>query len=491
MHMQKRPHGHMNGKQILALVLLAYCALALCFYYLGGEQLHFRKVSTGDMVTPTDNVGELIAGTLLRQRFVLDADAVTEVSVFTACFDRENSCTLHFAVCRDGEELGAVELPAAALGNAEVTSVRFPDRIPVVPGEALELCISSPDAAPGNAVTLYYGSSISVVKGSVKKELSASELLQSNGQSVDGILVFEASGEKALLFGRIYFYLAAAGGIALALLGGRLLYKSEHGIPSSVLRSFDAFRRYRFLLEQMVNRDFKAKYKRSVLGVFWSFLNPLLMMSVQYVVFSTLFQSNIPNFPLYLLTGIVLFNFFNEATNMCLMSIINNVSLITKVYVPKYIYPVTKVISSSINLLLSLIPLFLVMLLTHAPVRAQSVLFLYCVVCLEALSLGIGLMLASSMVFFRDTQFIWNVLVMILNFATPIFYPESIIPARFMTVYRMNPLYSIVGFARTVLLEGVSPEPMVYLNCLLAGVIPLVLGLWVFKKTQDSFVQNF
>ena len=480
-----------SGKRTLTIVLFAYIVLTICFYFLGGEQLHLRRTDTGNMVTPTDNVGEILSDTVLRQQFSIDADTLTDVSVFTSCFERENGCTLHLAVCRADDELGAVDIPASELGDAEVTSVHFPDKIHIVPGEVLELCVSSPDAFPGNAVSLYYGSSISVTKGSVRKQLSSSDLLQCNSQRVEGILVFQVSGTKTLLFGRIYFMLAAVLGLLLAAAGATLLYKRQKGLSSPILRLFDAFQRYRFLLEQMVNRDFKAKYKRSVLGIFWSFLNPLLMMSVQYVVFSTLFQSNIPNFPLYLLSGIVLFNFFNESTNMCLMSIVNNVNLITKVYVPKYIYPVTKLISSSINLFLSLIPLFLVMLLTHAPIRAQSILFLFCVVCLEALSLGFGMMLASMMVFFRDTQFIWSVLIMILNFATPIFYPETIIPARFMTVYRMNPLYPIVGFARTVLLEGISPEPMMYLYCLLAGLIPLAFGLWVFKKTQDSFVQNF
>ena len=250
----------------------------------------------------------------------------------------------------------------------------------------------------------------------------------------------------------------------------------------------DAIRRYGFLMEQLVNRDFKAKYKRSVLGILWSFLNPLLMMMVQYVVFSTLFQSNIPNFPLYLLTGIVCFNFFNESTNMCLQSISGNAGLITKVYVPKYIYPVTRVLSSSINLMLSLIPLLLVMLITRTPIRPQVLLIVFGIFCLEIFCLGMGLILASLMVFFRDTQFIWGVLVTILNFATPIFYPESIIPARFMTLYKMNPLYHVIRFLRIVLMDGVSPEPKAYLLCLIACVVPLVLGVVVFKKNQDKFI---
>ena len=339
-----------------------------------------------------------------------------------------------------------------------------------------------------NAVTVFYGSSISVSKGSVEKELEESELARVNGTAIQGILCFQVTGTEDLLFGHIYWYLAAVGGLILAGFIWSVRRKYKKGLSSPTLRFLDAIRRYGFLMEQLVNRDFKAKYKRSVLGILWSFLNPLLMMMVQYVVFSTLFQSNIPNFPLYLLTGIVCFNFFNESTNMCLQSISGNAGLITKVYVPKYIYPVTRVLSSSINLMLSLIPLLLVMLITRTPIRPQVLLIVFGIFCLEIFCLGMGLILASLMVFFRDTQFIWGVLVTILNFATPIFYPESIIPARFMTLYKMNPLDHVIRFLRIVLMDGVSPEPKAYLLCLIACVVPLVLGVVVFKKNQDKFI---
>ena len=245
-----------GGKRTLALVLFTYIVLTLCFYYLGGEQLHLRRIDTGNMVTPTDNVGEILSDTVLRQQFSIDADTLTGVSVFTSCFERENSCTLHLAVCRSEDELGAVDIPASELGDAEVTSVCFPDKIRIVPGEVLELCVSSPDASPSNAVTLYYGSSISVTKGSVRKQLMPSDLLQCNGQRMEGILVFQVSGTKTLLFGRVYFILAAALGLLLAGGGAVLLYKRQKGLSSPVLRLFDAFHKYRFLLEQMANREF-------------------------------------------------------------------------------------------------------------------------------------------------------------------------------------------------------------------------------------------
>lgn len=319
-------------------------------------------------------------------------------------------------------------------------------------------------------------------------QLDDSQLATLDGQPVDGILCYQVSGSEDLLFGKVYWYAVALLGLLLSAYGCWIVYRAKRGQPSLLLRFADALRRYAFLIEQLVKRDFKAKYKRSVLGVCWSFLNPLLMMTVQYVVFSTLFQSNIRNFQLYLLIGIVCFNFFNESTSMCLTSISGNAGLITKVYVPKYIYPVTRVFSSGINFAMSLIPLLLVMALTRTPIRPQILLIVFGVFCLAVLCLGVGLILATAMVFFRDTQFIWGVLVTILNFATPIFYPESIIPQRFMTFYKMNPLYHMVRFMRIVLMDGVSPEPKAYLLCLIAAGVPLLLGALLFRRQQDKFI---
>lgn len=255
-------------------------------------------------------------------------------------------------------------------------------------------------------------------------------------------------------------------------------------------RLIAAFKRYGYLLRQLVSRDFKSKYKRSVLGVLWSFLNPLLTMTVQYIVFSTVFRGNIPNYPLYLLSGIVCFNFFSEATGMALTSIVGNSSLITKVYMPKYIYPLSRVLSSAINLLMSLIPLMMVALLTRTAIRPAILLLPLGLVCLLGFCLGVGLILATMMVFFRDTQFLWGVVSLLWMYATPIFYPESIIPERFILIYKCNPLYHIIRFIRLVLIQGTFPEPKAYMLCLIASFLPLVLGVLVFKKNQDKFVLN-
>jgi ABC-2 type transport system permease protein len=148
---------------------------------------------------------------------------------------------------------------------------------------------------------------------------------------------------------------------------------------------------------------------------------------------------------------------------------------------------VSRVLSSAINLVISFIPLFIIMALTGVPLRKSILLLPFVVIFLICLSTGMSLLLSSMHVFFRDTQFLWSILVTIWNFLTPIFYPESIIPAAFLKYYHMNPMYQICYFARTIILNGVSPTPITYLYCFVASFLPLIVGLLIFRKSQDKF----
>lgn len=254
------------------------------------------------------------------------------------------------------------------------------------------------------------------------------------------------------------------------------------------MKYFHAIKKYRFLMEQLVLRDFKTKYKRSILGVFWSFLNPLLMMTIQYAVFMNLFKFDIENYAVYLLSGIIFFNFFIEATTQAMTSIVGNAPLITKVYVPKYIFPVSRVFSSVINLLLSVIPLALVMIFSGMRITWSILLLPFGIMCMIIFTIGVSLVLSSIMVFFRDTQFLWGVITTAWMYATPIIYPESILTANILLIMKFNPMYHFVRFNRIILLHGVSPEPKAYLYCIVFALATLILGVFLFKKTQDKFV---
>lgn len=258
--------------------------------------------------------------------------------------------------------------------------------------------------------------------------------------------------------------------------------------------------KYEFLIEQLVSRDFKIKYKRSVLGVFWSFLNPLLMMIVQYVVFSNLLNvrdGSVQHYAIYLLCGIVMFNGFTDCCNQAMRSIIGNASLITKVYVPKMIYPVTKVLSASINIVLSMLPLLLVTIiygLFNGLYLTKAVLLLpVALVLLIMFAIGMGLLLSSLMVFFHDVEFLWSVISTMWMYATPIIYSLGLLEQKegtewLIRVIKFNPMYHYVDFLRTIIINGSSPAVSEYLICLLFSVGMMLVGGFVFHKTEDKFV---
>ena len=275
------------------------------------------------------------------------------------------------------------------------------------------------------------------------------------------------------------------------ILGGILQWSAvlaKSGGTNKLLVFFNAVNRYEFLIKQLVERDFKTKYKRSVLGVCWSLLNPILTMAVQYIIFSTIFRQGIENFPLYLLCGSVLFTFFTDSVGNGLMSIVGNASLITKVYVPKYIYPVSKVLSTAVNLLLSMIPLLIVVVVTRAPITKVYLLIPFVIFCLVLFCIGMSFLLSSAMVFFRDTQFLWGVITILWMYATPLFYPESILPEHLKFILDFNPMYHYVTFIRKIMLYGVSPYLIEYVYCIGFSIFVLVCGILVYRKTENKFI---
>lgn len=256
------------------------------------------------------------------------------------------------------------------------------------------------------------------------------------------------------------------------------------------MRYINEYKKYKFLLHQLVARDFKSKYKRSILGVLWSLLNPLLLMTVQYIVFSALFRFDIPNYQLYLLIGIVMFNFFSEATGQALVSITGNAGLITKVNVPKYIFPVSKVLSSCINLGFSLIVLVPMILFAGIPITWKYLLLPFGIINMIIFTIGFSLILASVMVFFRDTQFLYGVMIMLWMYLTPIFYPEDIIGSNFQWMLQCNPMYHFIRYTRNLILDNSVPTLRAHIFCLIFAFGTLMIGSYIFRKVKDRFIFN-
>lgn len=251
-----------------------------------------------------------------------------------------------------------------------------------------------------------------------------------------------------------------------------------------------AYQKYWFLLTQLVGRDFKTKYKRSVLGVLWSMLNPLLTMCVQYIVFSELFRWDIDNFAVYLLIGTVMFNFFTEATSQALISITGSASLITKVYVPTYIFPLSKVLSSCINLGFSTIALYAILFIQGIPLNIHHLLMPFGYGCLIVFAIGMGLILASMMVYFRDTQFLYSIITVLWTYLTPLFYPIDIVPDRFLPIIKCNPMFHFIRYVRNLILDDTMPTLRAHLICLFFACASLAIGWGVFQKAKKNFILN-
>lgn len=255
-------------------------------------------------------------------------------------------------------------------------------------------------------------------------------------------------------------------------------------------RYIQNFRKFQPLLSELVARDIKIKYRRSVLGVLWTLLNPLFMMIILSVVFSSIFKFDIENFPLYLLSGQVIFNFFNDATTSSMTSIIGSAALIKKVYVPKYLFVVSRVFSSFINLMAAFTALIFVMVAMRAELHWTVILAVFPLTMIVTFSLGMGMLLAALTVKFRDIMHLYSVFMTGLMYLTPVIYPMSILPEPVRLVVSLNPLTNIVEMFRDVMLYNAVPTFSSLLIGIIESIIILVLGMYVFYKNQDEFILN-
>ncbi len=468
-------------KKAFAIIIAVYALAVIGFYFLAGEQLQIRDSRSNVLMLPAETgTVELTEGAVVEQHFHTNVQRIESLSIQWGTYYRENHGTIIVELLNDstGEVLTKDSFDAATITEGGFTDILADTPLEQLMGQPLCLRIYSLDTVPGSAPAPLMNAQSSLDEGQ----------LIVNGEPVPGTLCFSVSGKDYIWTGIHYWQFVSIGAVLLILFLLLEYHRYKNNKRSYLINALFALKQYKFLIEQLVSRDFKTKYKRSVLGMFWSFLNPLLMMLVQYFVFSTLFRADIPFYPAYLLIGIVAYNFFAESCSLTLTSILSNAGLITKVYMPKYIYPMVRVMSSTINLGISLIPMVLVCLVIGVTFKRAAILSLFFFICLAVFCLGLGLLLSTAMVFFRDTQFLWSVVSMMWMYATPIFYPESILPENLRFVLKINPLYYMIKSIRTCIIGGISPEPLVYFQCLLFALGMLLIGAFVFKKNQHKFV---
>ncbi len=246
--------------------------------------------------------------------------------------------------------------------------------------------------------------------------------------------------------------------------------------------------RYKELLRNLVMRDIKVRYKRSVLGFLWVMLNPLLMMLILSMVFSELFRVSTGNYTSYLLSGIILWNFFSQSTSTALLSLLTNSNLIKKIYLPKAIFPLSVVMSASVNFIFALIPLFFIFYLTGTPLSGHIFMLPLVIVVVGVFCFGLSLILSTLTVFFHDTIYIYEVGLLALMYMTPIFFPESIVPEQFRIIFHLNPLYYFVSLFRGSLYLEVPFYYEKLLYAVLFSFGALAAGWFFYILNKDKVV---
>ena len=243
-----------------------------------------------------------------------------------------------------------------------------------------------------------------------------------------------------------------------------------------------------FILASLVSKDFKLKYRRSVLGIAWSVLNPLLVMIVLSIVFSFVFRGTIEPFPVYLILGQTLFTFMSDATSGAMSSIIDSAPLIKKIRINKMLFPLEKVVFALLNFAISLVAVALVMVYFRVVPTLNLLLLPVLLFYLFMFSLGLGLLLAALSVFFRDIMHLWGVVLTAWTYATPLFYSIEILPPSVAGIMQFNPMYYYVSYFREIAMYGSTPGLMENLVCFGCGAAALLVGYMVFRKQQKKFI---
>lgn len=248
------------------------------------------------------------------------------------------------------------------------------------------------------------------------------------------------------------------------------------------------FMQYRYFLVELVKKGIKLKYRRSYLGIIWTLIEPLLTMVVLTIVFGTLLGRGDRSFPVYILTGRLLYSLFSTSTGSAMRAIRSNSAMIKKVYVPKYLYPLSSVIFNYVIFLLSLVVLFIVAIVLDVYPTWYLLQAIAPLATIFLLSLGVGLILATFSVFFRDLEYLWSVALMLIMYTSAIFYyPEKLLNSKYSFVLRYNPLHCVIdNFRSAVFGEPLNVQYMFYSFGF--SVMSLLMGLFVFYKFQDKFV---
>ena len=245
---------------------------------------------------------------------------------------------------------------------------------------------------------------------------------------------------------------------------------------------------YQFLFEELVKRDFKKKYKRTILGVGWSMLMPLLTLLVMKIVFEQFFGRNIEHFTTYLFCGNLLFCWFSESTNHGMTSLYGNASIFTKVNVPKYLFLFSGTIQTLINFVLTMAVFFFFCWIDDVSFTWRFFLLAYPILTMLIFNVGIGLVLSALYVFFRDVDYLWRVFLQLLMYGSAIFYSIEAFPPKMQLVFACNPVYRHIAYFREIVLGGTIPSWGTHFVLAGFALISLWTGMFMYRRYNTRFL---
>lgn len=262
-------------------------------------------------------------------------------------------------------------------------------------------------------------------------------------------------------------------------------------MASTINRFIENMRSNAFLFQQLVNRDFQQKYKRTVLGMAWSVLSPLCQLLVMMIVFKNLFGRTINHYVIYMFAGNIIWSYFNESTTQGMSSLMNNSAVISKINVPKYLFLLSQNVSALINFSLTIGIFFMFCLVDHIDFTPAMFMLPYSVCCLVIMNVGIGMVLSALFVFFRDIQYLYRIFLTILNYLCAIFYTLDHFSPQMQRLFLLNPVYANIRYWRIIVLEGKIPSLQYHILLLCYALFFLAIGAFIYKKYNHRFIYYF
>ena len=251
---------------------------------------------------------------------------------------------------------------------------------------------------------------------------------------------------------------------------------------------FQNLKRHQFLLEELIKRDFKKKYKRSVLGMAWSILSPLLTLLVMRLVFTQFFGRGIEHYTTYLFCGNLIFSYFSESTREGMTSLMGNSSIFTKINVPKYLFLLSKNVQTLINFGLTLSVFFIFCIIDKITFSWHFLLLIYPILLLVIFNIGVGLILSAMFVFFKDIQYLWAVFTQLLMYMSAIFYFVDSYPVVIQRIFLINPIYVFINYFRTVVIDNTLPSLEIHALLLIYSFLAVLIGGMIYKRKNHKFL---